>query len=218
MTGAQVAAATGATFRFFRRPARIAHAEGAAGRGSRDCQRMVRSYLLYVTSPNRIRAGFTNDTAVGLAGRRLSHRKRCSSRRQVSVKRCLIITEDAMHGVCGVRARTAQFRGRTCSIYPAKKKKQEATITLLPVECLQLLASDCSFLQHKSCELVLIVDDDASLLNANIDGVLAVIVPHAISLAAAFHLFAPAWWHADLNINALSERNSRMDRHRHTDH
>ena len=73
---------------------------------------------------------------------------------------------------------------------------------LLPVEFFNC-GPCCRFLQHRSCELVLIVDDDASLLDTNIDGVLAVIVPHAVSLATASHLFAPAWWHADLNINAF---------------
>ena len=104
-------------------------------------------------------------------------------------------------------ARSLRCAGQDCSIpgthtASTQQKKNRKQHNVASCGILQLCQC-CSFLQHKSCELVLIVDDDASLLNANIDGVLAVIVPHAISLAAAFHLFAPAWWHADLNINAF---------------
>ncbi len=51
--------------------------------------------------------------------------------------------------------------------------------------------------------LVLIVHDDTSLLNANINGVLAIVVSHAISFTSASYLFAAARWHTDQNVNAL---------------
>jgi hypothetical protein len=121
---------------------------------------------------------------------------------RMSSSRIKVVTEDALHGACAMRPEVQSSSIQRCAQRLHSKKKTGSNETLLPVEFFN--CGLCrSLLQHRSCELVLIVDDDVSLLNAYIHGVFAVIVPHTVSMASASHMFAPAWWHADLNINAF---------------
>jgi hypothetical protein len=62
---------------------------------------------------------------------------------------------------------------------------------------------NCRRLHQRLSELVLVVDDNVSLLNPNVHGVFAVVISHPISMASASHLFASAWRHADLNVHAF---------------
>ena len=51
--------------------------------------------------------------------------------------------------------------------------------------------------------LVLVVNFDVISLDADVNGVLAVVVPNTVTVSAATDQFATARWYADLNVNAL---------------
>ena len=49
--------------------------------------------------------------------------------------------------------------------------------------------------------LVLIINDDETLLHSHVHCVFAVVVANAISVTSTFDQLTATWWHADLNVH-----------------